>query len=628
MIHKSTLCAVVCALAGFPLALQTSAGLFKIDFGHLQNEAEIIQYDLDYFNGEVFPPALPFNTGEFPDPLTDWTVIPTWTFANPNENVTAGSASAEGTANADGNEVTWKLKDFSTPGSDNDVTLTILDNSALAIKANPETPAVMLGQTANNPTHEGFAYLDFDGNAIPLPAYQRVAEIVYDTVMVPFVVKDDYIYRNPDTAGTESLMRIGNLNPGFYNVTAFEGRTTDGDGRYGKVWADDITGSHEPAEANTGNYSGVGAGGRIMAVGQPRTVTVAVAAGQYLWFAEMEDNSGGISGMIIRSVDTAPPPADVTTSPGLFKIDFGHIENEREIVDVEGIGTGTFPALLTDWTIIPTWTFADPNSAVAEGSASAKGTANADNTAVTWNLIDTSKDKTTGVTMTIMDNAALTEASGAGPALGQIANNPTKENYEILYDGVAVPGIVKDDYNYRNPDTAGSELLMRFAGLKPGKYNVTVFEGRTTDGDGRFGKVWVDDITGAKEPAAQNTGSYAGTGPGTNGAVAAPAGQPRTVTVTLGANQYLWFAEMEDNSGGISGMIIRGIAADGGGGPVTGSGKLSVTASGGKVNITWGGSGTLQQATSISGPWTDIAGAANPYPATPAGSAGFFRVRN
>lgn len=627
MIPKSTLRAVVCALAGFPLALQTSAGLFKIDFGHLQNEAEIIQYDLDYFNGEVFGSPIPFNTGEFPKPLTDWTVIPTWTFANPNENVTAGSASAEGTANAEGTEVTWKLKDASTAGGDNDVTLTILDNKELAIQANPETPAFMLGQTANNPTHEGFAYLDFDGNPIPLPAYQRVAEIVYDTVLVPYVVKDDYLYRNPDNAGTESLMRIGNLNPGFYNVTVFEGRTTDGDGRYGKVWVDDITGSHGPAAANTGNYAGVGEGGRVMAVGQPRTVTVSVGAGQYLWFAEMEDNSGGISGMIVRSVDTAPPPADVTSSPGLFKIDFGHIENEREIVDAEGIGTGTFPALLNDWTIIPTWTFADPNSDVTEGSASAKGTANADKTAVTWNLIDSSKDKTTGVTMTIMDNAALTASSGGSPALGQTANNPTKENYEILYDGVVVPGVVKDDYNYRNPDGAGSELLMRFAGLKPGKYNVTVFEGRTTDGDGRFGKVWVDDITGAKEPATQNTGSYAGTGPGTNGAVAAPGGQPRTVTVTLAANQYLWFAEMEDNSGGISGMIIRGIAADGGG-PVTGSGKLSVAAAGGKVNITWGGSGTLQQATSITGPWTDISGAANPYPATPAGSAGFFRVRN
>lgn len=250
--------------------------MFKIDFGHLQNEAEIVQFDLDYFQGEVFGAPESFNTGEFPKPLTDWNVIPTWTFASPNDNVTPGSASLEGAANAAGTEVTWKLKGFSTPGSDNDVTLTILDNTALATKVNAEAPPVMLGMTANNPTHEGFADRDFDGNAIPLPEYQQVAEIAYDTVVVPYVVKDDYLYRNPDTGGTESLMRIANLNPGFYNVTVFEGRTTDGDGRYGKVWVDDITGSHAPAAQNTGNYSGVNAAGVAVRAGQPKTVAVEV----------------------------------------------------------------------------------------------------------------------------------------------------------------------------------------------------------------------------------------------------------------------------------------------------------------------------------------------------------------
>ena len=136
---------------------------------------------------------------------------------------------------------------------------------------------------------------------------------------------------------------------------------------------------------------------------------------------------------------------------------------------------------------------------------------------------------------------------------GQTANNPTKEGIDVVYDGVRVPFIVKDDYLYRLPDAAGSESLMRIANLDPGTYNVTVFEGRTTDGNGRFGKVWVDDMTGAKEPATQNTGNYGGVDD--TGAIVYK-GQPRTVTVTLKAGEYLWFAEMEDNSGGISGMII------------------------------------------------------------------------
>jgi len=53
-------------------------------------------------------------------------------------------------------------------------------------------------------------------------------------------------------------------------------------------------------------------------------------------------------------------------------------------------------------------------------------------------------------------------------------------------------------------------MLFHIANLDPGTYNVTVFMGRTNDNDGQFGKVWVDDITGAKEPADQNTGDFGG----------------------------------------------------------------------------------------------------------------------
>ena len=60
----------------------------------------------------------------------------------------------------------------------------------------------------------------------------------------------------------------------------------------------------------------------------------------------------------------------VRSYASLFKIDFGQLENEREIVDADGNPTGTFPEPLTNWTVIPTWTFADPNANVVVGSAS------------------------------------------------------------------------------------------------------------------------------------------------------------------------------------------------------------------------------------------------------------------
>ena len=526
--HQGLLAAAVAA-ALLQTSLTTQAGLFKIDFGSLENErAPVDASDNPLTDANGIPLG--------PQPLLlDWNVIPNWTFADPNANVAPDSASVLGVASADGTSVTWKLKDVSvTPN--NNVTLTMLDNRTLAEKLSSDAPPYMLGQTGNNPTKEG-------------------RDVVYDGVRVPGIVKDDYLYRNPDTDGSETLMRIANLDPGTYNVTVFEGRTTDGK-RTGKVWVDDIKGLKEPASENTGNYAGKNDAGDVLLDGQPRTVTVKVNAGEYLWFAEMEDNSGGISGMVIRSVID---PAD---SKGLFKLDFGELENERvtKITNANKDQAGedaSAPPPLTDWNVIPTWTFADPNANVTAGSASIKGTANADATAVTWNLTDFSKDANKNVTVTMLNNVAQNEANSFPPALGQSANNPTKEGIAVMYDGILVPASVKDDYMYRNPDTDRSETLMRFAGLNPGKYKVTVFEGRTTDAF-RAGKVWVDDIKGLKEPADQNTGNFAGKN---DAGDVLPLGQPRTVVVDVKAGEYLWFAEMEDNSGGISGMIIRGVPA-------------------------------------------------------------------
>lgn len=596
-------------------AASSYAAVYKIDFGHIQNEAEILTYEVDYFDGEIFGNPETIFTGEFPEPLTDWDVIPTWTFEDPNSEVTEDSASIEGTVNDAGNEVTWKLRDFS--GAASDVTLTMLDNEALSNSVSPNAPPVMLGQIANNPTHEGFLYLDFDGN--PVPLYPQIDKIAYDQVLVPFTVKDDYNYRNPDTAGTEVLMRFANLDPGFYNVTVFEGRTTDTNGRFGKVWVGDLNGSGAPEEANSGNYSAVTTKGDVLAWGQPRTVTVAVAEGDYLWFSEMEDNSGGISGMIIRSVDLAPPPADVTTSNGLFKIDFGHIENEREIADADGFPSGEFPDALADWNVIPTWSFANPNAEVTEDSSSLEGVANDELTEATWKLTDFSESGNSNVMMTIMDNAALSAETGQAPANGQIANNPTKELYDAVYDGVLVPAVVKDDYNYRDPDTGGTELLMRFSGLNSGSYNVTVFEGRTTDNNGRFGKVWVDGAVVSNAPAEQNTGNYSGVVEIDGAPIVAPDGQPRTVTVDLAEGQHIWFAEMEDNSGGISGLIIRGVAKD----PVTDGGSISSISLTDK-NVVIEFDGTLMSAESIEGPFNAVDGATSPHSVTPDQASQFF----
>jgi hypothetical protein len=112
----------------------------------------------------------------------------------------------------------------------------------------------------------------------------------YDGILVPQEARDDYLFKQNDAAGTTARLRIDNLNPGPYNVTVFEGRTTD-PSQMAKIWVGDTNGSNEPAGENTGNFGGGSA-----------TVQVDVAGGQTLWYMHLEDNTGGLSGIIINPV--------------------------------------------------------------------------------------------------------------------------------------------------------------------------------------------------------------------------------------------------------------------------------------------------------------------------------------
>ena len=55
--------------------------------------------------------------------------------------------------------------------------------------------------------------------------------------------------------------------------------------------------------------------------------------------------------------------------------------------------------------------------------------------------------------------------------------------------------------------------------------------------------------------------------------------------------------------------------------------RLSVSAQGNNLTITWTGGGTLQSADTINGAFTDVAAAASPYTAPIAGTAKFYRVK-
>ena len=221
----------------------------------------------------------------------------------------------------------------------------------------------------------------------------------------------------------------------------------------------------------------------------------------------------------------------VQAHAALFKLDFGTVQNTAQGVT------------LTDWDTFDGWAFTGFPDGIA-----------------TWNLTDFSADHNTNVTLTITDNAPLAAQLGAAPAWGMGGVSRTPAGLDVVYDGIPVPAVVKDDYMGRDGDFAGTEMLFRFANLSPGRYHVTVFDGRMSDDNGQYGKIWVDDINGKKEPADQNTGDFSATHLEGGIRVPDPQGNPQTISVDIRAGDYLWYAHMEDNQGGISGMIIRSVA--------------------------------------------------------------------
>jgi hypothetical protein len=55
-------------------------------------------------------------------------------------------------------------------------------------------------------------------------------------------------------------------------------------------------------------------------------------------------------------------------------------------------------------------------------------------------------------------------------------------------------------------------------------------------------------------------------------------------------------------------------------------GSLTATVSNGQLNISWTGSGTLQSASDLTGPWSNVTGATNPFKTSPTSGHQFYRL--
>ena len=144
-----------------------------------------------------------------------------------------------------------------------------------------------------------------------------------DGIEVPAEVRDDYLFKINDAAGTEARIRIDGLPAGTYSVTLFEGRTSDAN-QVAKLWV-----GEEPAAENTGSF----ANGSV-------TLEVTVVAGEPLWYKHLEDNSGGISGMIIRGLGDPDGDDDDDGLPNWFEVIITGDPNDTTGADPEGNNDG------------------------------------------------------------------------------------------------------------------------------------------------------------------------------------------------------------------------------------------------------------------------------------------------
>ena len=133
-----------------------------------------------------------------------------------------------------------------------------------------------------------------------------------DGTDVPVEANNDYLFKIADQAGTEAIIEIGGLPAARFNLSLFEGRTSDAN-QVAKIW---VGFDPEPASANTGSFAN-----------GSTTMEIEVGAGETVFYKHLEDGSGGLSGLIIRELGFITDPLNRDTdgdgAPDGFEIDQG-----------------------------------------------------------------------------------------------------------------------------------------------------------------------------------------------------------------------------------------------------------------------------------------------------------------
>ena len=316
-----------------------------------------------------------------------------------------------------------------------------------------------------------------------------------DNVYVGIVVTDDYHENGANSAWNGDAVQLHVANAARDTNVALYNFFLGG-----------VDGALADAAAVNEEKAAGGGGASVAIVRDGTTTTYEIAIPKAA--AGLDDLSPGVQlglGMTINDGDEAEPGQKGWGGVGTHSIVYnGKTPSETALVT---LGAPAFPLLL------------DFAANGENSSGSAAGWVGVDNL-----VQDEALAVGSGVTLTALED-------GFNP------NNPAGPGADGSIAGITVPQNVLDDYLFKIADTAGTSAVIQIDGLTAGDWDITVFEGRTTD-SGQFGKIWVGE-----EPAEQNTGDFA-------------AGKSGTVTVTVSEGDPVFYRHLEDGSGGISGMII------------------------------------------------------------------------
>jgi len=155
----------------------------------------------------------------------------------------------------------------------------------------------------------------------------------------------------------------------------------------------------------------------------------------------------------------------------------------------------------------------------------------------TWNQFsETQLNQEVGIIDATGDDNDVTLTMSHTGGFAGLGNNGAPGAGTVV-DGIVVPQESNDIYYWVDN---GQTMMFEFKNLDAGTYNVSVYEGRTTD-DNEIGTLWFGAV--GDKSGAPNTGDFNGSS--------------FTMEMTIADGDSVFYHSLYEGSGGLSGIIVQ-----------------------------------------------------------------------